>query len=154
VESKELIVKHYVHNTSARPGKQHADRTSGFMDYIRYYIRHIAFLPHFGYLKYADGTPKANTTVDIEIPLTNTLYYSLPNSTFRATAVTNSNGYFSYKCGSITEYFNKLGYSSVSLTSGIGTFSNSAFVGSLISSGRGQFICKLVAAAAQGLKIL
>lgn len=96
-----------------------------------HYLGHYFIIS--GYLKYADGTPKANTTVDIEIPLTNTLYYSLPNSTFRATAVTNSNGYFSYKCGSITEYFNKLGYSSVSLTSGIGTFSNSAFVGSLNS---------------------
>lgn len=96
-----------------------------------HYLGHYFIIS--GYLKYADGTPKANTTVDIEIPLTNTLYYSLPNPTFRATAVTNSNGYFSYKCGGITEYFNKLGYSSVSLTSGIGTFSNSAFVGSLNS---------------------
>lgn len=86
-----------------------------------------------GYLKYKDGTPKANTTVDIKVPLTNTLYYSLPISTFRATAVTNSNGYFSYTCNGIDEYFKKLGYKTVSLESGIGTFANSAFTGSLNS---------------------
>lgn len=69
------------------------------------------YLSHYftisGYLAYKDGTPKANTTVDIEVPLSNTLYYSLPISTFKATAVTNSNGYFSYNCGSIEEYFKK-----------------------------------------------
>lgn len=51
-----------------------------------------------GYVKSSAGTPVSNATVQITIPIN--------EGNFNASVTTNSSGYFSYTCSSLTQWFN------------------------------------------------